>query len=211
MIKKIIQPLVLGALLVLGFAQGAKAENQSITESPPVQTPALAKDAAQEPASENKLGKITKFYRADDGSIVIAHGKVVKTFSLKMMDHFSKTARRGDVTYPVAETEKLSLSEDRLTLGWLVRYDACYSSYPCPWVVAVYYDGKIIQKIQGTRFIWDWHFSNKAEQVAVRMDVAPDSASSSYALYDVKSGRVVEKTSSGKALPHWAQGLKEKE
>lgn len=211
MIRKMIQPLVLGGLLVCAFAQTAMAENQPIAESAPAQAAVLAKDAVNEPAPENKLGKITKFYRADDGSIVIAHGKVVKTFNLKAMDRFSKTARRGDVAYPLADTEKLSLSEDRLTLGWLVRYDACYSSYPCPWVVAVYYDGKIIQKIQGTRFIWDWHFANKAEQVAVRMDVAPDSASSSYALYDVKSGRVVEKTSSGKALPHWAQGLKEKE
>ena len=102
--------------------------------------------------------------------------------------------------------EELQISDNHKTLGWLVEYPNCCTSYPIPMTVVLYRDGRIIHRLQNGRAIFRWTFMKGGEQVAYFSDSVHSNLAPECVLVDVGLGRTLEDWRRDKGpLPAWAK------
>jgi hypothetical protein len=110
------------------------------------------------------------------------------------------TTEKGQVS-----VEPPVIAQDRRTVGWLVNFSNCCTSYPIPMSIVVYRGGSILRRIANGRAIFRWQFMKKGEQIAYLSDTVHGNLDPECRLVNVDSGRTIHKWSRGDgALPSWA-------
>ncbi len=162
-------------------------------------------------AARAEQNLVTGYHKEANGDVVVSYGDTKKTVTLRDVDAFVETIRKADVgetTNSAKDVQDIELAKDKTTLGWLVDYDICNASYPCPYALVVARDAKILRVITGDRFIWKWKFLKNGTEVAYQMGFPHGNPQATYALYDVNKGKILARASfDDKALPAWTQGI----
>jgi hypothetical protein len=84
-----------------------------------------------------------------------------------------------------------AIASDRQTVGWLVNYANCCTSYDIPLTLIVYRSGKVIRRVGDGMMISEWHFLAGGKEVAYHSGtVHGDSADHSTRL-DIATGKVL--------------------
>ena len=102
------------------------------------------------------------------------------------------------------------LSDDRQTAGWLIEQENCCTSYTIPTSLAIYRAGK--KRLLGDGLmIYDWCFVGEGAQVALSTGTVHGMTSRHLALYDVRSGRLLQEWNGDPDAtpPIWAKDLKQ--
>jgi hypothetical protein len=102
--------------------------------------------------------------------------------------------------------EEIQLSDDHKTVGWLVEYPNCCTSYPIPMTVVLYRDGRIIRRLENGRAIFRWAFLKGEKQVAYFSDTVHSNLAPECVLVDVATGKTVESWKRDEGpLPAWTK------
>lgn len=105
--------------------------------------------------------------------------------------------------------EQLKISPDRQSVGWAAQYNGCCQSYPLPLVLVIARAGRVVQRIQPGRPVFDWRFEQGDRFVALFSDTPHGDYYPVCKLYDAQTGKQLaswDGPKSGKA-PRWATPL----
>jgi hypothetical protein len=146
---------------------------------------AFANETESAPVSKSD-GYITHFYRHDNGTIDIWYNSYHSSVTPKEIDP------NASPDSPV-NTENLALAADGKTLGWLVDYKNCCTSYPIPKVLVLYKSGRTFQKFSSDMMIWNWRFYKDGQQLAL-LEGPPHGGGchGDYKLYDIMTGKMLD-------------------
>jgi hypothetical protein len=97
----------------------------------------------------------------------------------------------------------ISVAEDKRTVGWSVLVENCCTSYPIPTAVALYRNGKKTL-IPSDQMIWQWHFLDRGNRVAVLSGPVHGSPAKAV-LYDAHDGKVLTSRNGEGPAPAWAE------
>lgn len=107
--------------------------------------------------------------------------------------------------------EEPVIAKDGHTVGWLVNFPNCCTSYPIPLVLVIYRDGKILNHIVPKVGLppWRWAFLKNGNEVAYYADTVHGNLDPTCELRDVKSGKLLDEWHQGKTkiLPEWAESF----
>ncbi len=104
----------------------------------------------------------------------------------------------------------IQLAPDHKTLGWLAEYLACAQSYPCALQLVVFRDGKILRQFTpGYGIMWFWEFLGGGRQIAIQYGFPHGDANGAFELYDISSGRLLQKYQGTGPVPGWVQTFKD--
>jgi hypothetical protein len=100
------------------------------------------------------------------------------------------------------------VADDNRTVGWLVNFPNCCTSYPIPMTIVLYRDGQILHRVSNGRAIFRWQFWKGSEQIAYFSDTLHGNLGPECTLVDVGTGKTLEKWSRGDGtLPPWAEAF----
>lgn len=89
------------------------------------------------------------------------------------------------------DCDRIAISSDGLSVGWLARYPNGATSYPIPLKLLVYSAGKV-RTYRGKELpVWQWHFTAGGKQIAYQQETVHGGLGVHYELRDVASGRLV--------------------
>jgi hypothetical protein len=126
----------------------------------------------------NRLS-VVKVYTASDGSIHLLYsdGSDVKP-----------RKEKGQVN-----SSSPQVAEDRQTVGWLVEYPNCCTSYPISLTLVIYRSGKVIRRFSDGMLIAKWHFVKGGKNVAFYTDTVHGGFAPHYELRNVQTGTLLDK------------------
>jgi hypothetical protein len=103
------------------------------------------------------------------------------------------------------------ISPDHLTVGWLVEYPTCCTSYPVQLTLVIYRHGRVIRRLSNGMMIYTWRFVNGGKQLAFSSGPTHGEHLPHFELQDVQSGRLLEKFEGHLTAesPHWTDNLSE--
>ena len=85
--------------------------------------------------------------------------------------------------------DKIEISPDGASVGWVALYPNCCTSYPIPLKLVIYSSGKL-RTFTGLGLpVWQWHFAAGGKQVAFYQETVHGGLGIHYELCDVASGR----------------------
>ena len=88
--------------------------------------------------------------------------------------------------------EKIVISEDGHSVGWLADYPNITTSYPIPLALIIYSDG-ILHEFRGNELaIWKWQFYSDSKQVAYKQATVHGNWGIYYELRDITTERMVD-------------------
>ncbi|HTV08402.1 MAG TPA: hypothetical protein VMD97_05095 [Candidatus Aquilonibacter sp.] len=104
---------------------------------------------------------------------------------------------------------QLQISGDRLSVGWVAEYNACCQSYPLPLVLLIARNGRVVQRIQPGRPVFDWRFEQGDRLVALFSDTSHGDYAPVCELYDARTGKQLASWDGPKSseAPRWAEPL----
>lgn len=106
--------------------------------------------------------------------------------------------------------DDIQLASDRRTLGWLAESMACAQSYPCALELVVFRDGRIIRRFTPEHgIIWFWEFLGGGRQVAIQSGFPHGDATGAFNLYDIASGKLLDKYMGAGVAPGWVRDFKD--
>lgn len=112
------------------------------------------------------------------------------------------TTTTGQVIVPEREPErewigkqvgcdKIQISPDGQSVGWVALYPNCCTSYPIPLALVVYSNG-VKRSYSGNGVpIWRWRFMDEGRRVAFQQETVHGGFSINYELRDVRTGELV--------------------
>ena len=108
-----------------------------------------------------------------------------------------------------AGANQLQISTDRLSVGWVAEYDGCCQSYPLPLVLVIARNGRVVQRIQPGRPVFDWRFEQGGRLAAVYTDTPHFTPMPECKLYDTQTGKQLASWDASKSskAPRWAEPL----
>ena len=112
-----------------------------------------------------------------------------------------------------ASVDNPIIAADGRTVGWIVNFDNCCTSYPIPLILAVYRDGRVIQRLTPSDYppmILDWHFVAGGKQIAISTGpLHGDDSSWAFELYAVATGRLIQRWDGNSRGPDpaWVQAF----
>ena len=138
---------------------------------------------------------VGKAYIASDGSIHIIYsdGKDVKP---------PKEKGQVDCSSP-------HVAEDKQTVGWLVEYPNCCTSYPIALTLVIYRSGNVIRRFNDGMLIANWRFVKGGKNVAFYTDTVHGGLAPHYELRNVLTGALLDKWDGDLSAtsPGWAKQL----
>jgi len=89
------------------------------------------------------------------------------------------------------EYDRIAISKDGRSVGWLALYPNCCTSYPIPLKLVVYSRGRA-RTFDGTGLpVWRWHFAAAGRQVAFKQETVHGGFGVHYELRDIATGRLI--------------------
>ena len=155
------------------------------------------------------------FWMLLSGAAAVAQGPAIAKVYVDDADGRVHTVgRSGNDTVIPKEKDQVrcdspQVAEDHQTAGWLIDYENCCTSYPIPLTLVIYRPGRIIQRIKPGWMIFDWRFVEGARKIALSSGTVHGMTYRSLSLYDVRTGRLLERWEGAfeQAPPLWARGL----
>jgi len=87
--------------------------------------------------------------------------------------------------------DKVAISKDGRSVGWLALYENCCTSYPIPLKLTVYSAGRS-RTFEGNRLpIWYWQFTPDGRRVSFEQETVHGGLGVHYELREVATGRLV--------------------
>ena len=88
--------------------------------------------------------------------------------------------------------EKIAISEDGHSVGWLADYPNISTSYPIPLALRIYSNG-ILHEFKGNELpIWRWQFYSDSKQVAYKQETVHSNWGIHYELRDIASEQMID-------------------
>jgi hypothetical protein len=98
---------------------------------------------------------------------------------------------------------------DGRTVGWLVNFPNCCTSYPIPLMVVFFCGGRIIRRVTPYRAVFKFSFVDGGRKAAYFMDTLHGNIDPECVLIDIESGKQLGHWRRGEGqLPSWAQVFK---
>jgi hypothetical protein len=142
-------------------------------------------------ASQGYPQVVSKAYADSDSRVHVINGDGKEVI-------LSKEKGQESVEQPV-------IAGDNRTVGWLVNFPNCCTSYPISMTIVLYRDGRIIQRLGNGMGVFKWYFVKGGEQVAYYSDTVHSNLAPQLTLVDVATGKTLEKWARGDGtLPAWA-------
>jgi len=89
------------------------------------------------------------------------------------------------------DCDRIAISSDGLSVGWLALYPNGATSYPIPLKLRVYSGGKV-RTYRGSELpVWRWHFTAGGQQIAYEQETVHGGLGVHYELREVASGRLI--------------------
>ena len=87
--------------------------------------------------------------------------------------------------------DKVTISEDGRSVGWVALYPNCCTSYPIPLKLMIYSGGDL-REFSGVGLpVWQWHFTAGGKQVAFEQETVHGGLGIHYELREVATGRLI--------------------
>ncbi len=123
--------------------------------------------------------------------------------------HVLGGADRGTIVPKEKEQESVEqplIAGDGRTVGWLVNFPNCCTSYPIPTTIVLYRDGHIIHQLSNGRAIFKFQFVKGGERLAYLSDTVHGNLGPECVLVNVRSGKTLDDWTRGNGpLPAWAE------
>jgi len=112
--------------------------------------------------------------------------------------------------------DKIAISKDGGSIGWLALYENCCTSYPIPLKLILYSRGHARTFVGRSLPIWRWHFTADGRQFAFEQETVHGGIGIHYELRDLASGRLIAEYDppapddgppSTRELPAWVAAL----
>src|SRR5262245_51767811 len=88
--------------------------------------------------------------------------------------------------------DKVAVSGDGRSVGWLALYPNCCTSYPIPLKLVIYSQGRRRTFVGSGLPIWRWRFTADGRQVSFEQETVHGGIGVHYELREVASGRLIE-------------------
>jgi hypothetical protein len=85
------------------------------------------------------------------------------------------------------------IADDRRTVGWMVEYPNCCTSYPVPLVLVVYRDGKPLLRLRDGLMMYDWYFLGGGGEVVFHADTVHFNRAPHAVRVETATGRILER------------------
>jgi hypothetical protein len=93
---------------------------------------------------------------------------------------------RGSRSYSDA-----AVASDKQTVGWLVNYANCCTSYDIPLTVMIFRSGKVIRRVGDGMMIADWYFLAGGKEVVYHSGTVHGDSARHSARVDIATGKVL--------------------
>jgi hypothetical protein len=105
--------------------------------------------------------------------------------------------------------ERPIVAEDKQTVGWLIDYENCCTSYPIRLTLVIFRSGEIIQRVKPGLMIFDWCFLDEGRKIALSSGTVHGMTYRHLNLYNARTGRLLKSWDGGfdDVAPAWARGL----
>lgn len=87
--------------------------------------------------------------------------------------------------------DKAAISPDRRAVGWLALFPNCCTSYPVPFRLVVYVNGRVRTFVGTGLPVWQWRFDSTGKQVAFYQETVHGGIGGHYEMRDIATGRLV--------------------
>ncbi|MGD0590767.1 MAG: hypothetical protein ABSA44_08220 [Bacteroidota bacterium] len=87
--------------------------------------------------------------------------------------------------------DKVVISEDGHSVGWVALYPNSSTSYPIPLKLMIYSSGDLSTLTGIGEPVWRWHFTARGKQVAFEQETTHGSQGIHYELREVATGRLI--------------------
>jgi hypothetical protein len=85
------------------------------------------------------------------------------------------------------------IADDRRTVGWLIEYPNCCTSYPVPLVLVIYRDGTPLLRLRDGLMMYDWYFLDGGREVVFHADTVHFTRAPHAVRVESATGRVLER------------------
>ena len=151
---------------------------------------------------------VTRAFVGQDGLIHILNSDGREFVAAR--DDSPESALRKDPGFNQQSVEVPKIAVDGKTVGWIVNFGNCCTSYPIPLMLVVYQNGRVIRRITPSDLppiILDWHFVAGGKEIAISTSTLHGDSHGAFELYMVKTGRLIQRWDAENSGPDpaWVQ------
>ena len=88
--------------------------------------------------------------------------------------------------------EKIKLSNDRRSVGWLSMYKNCCTSYPIPLSLNIYTNKRVYSFAGIGLPVWQWNFQSNDQYVAFHQETVHGGFGSHFELREIKTNTLID-------------------
>ncbi|HEV2577262.1 MAG TPA: hypothetical protein VGU25_08625 [Acidobacteriaceae bacterium] len=148
--------------------------------------------------------RVERAYVGSDQQVhIVLHGKpeFVAPKEMRLKDQ-----RIADAEDRQVSVEAPAVAPDGRTVGWIVNFPNCCTSYPIPLTLVIFRDGSIVQRFAGMP-IWKFSFEAGGDRVAMYMDTLHGQSAAWCQLRESGSGKLLDewRLSDHRPIPGWAE------
>ena len=85
------------------------------------------------------------------------------------------------------------IAGDRRTVGWLIEYPNCCTSYPVPLVLVIYRDARPLLRLRDGLMMYHWYFLDDGREVVFHADTVHFTRAPHAVRVETATGRVFER------------------
>ena len=85
------------------------------------------------------------------------------------------------------------IADDRRTVGWLIEYPNCCTSYPVPLVLVIYRDGRPLLRLRDGLMMYRWYFLEGGREVVFHADTVHFNRAPHAVRVETATGGVLER------------------
>jgi hypothetical protein len=90
-------------------------------------------------------------------------------------------------------SDSASIADDKETVGWLVKFPNCCTSYPIAMTLVIWRSGRIVRRFGNGMLIANWHFVAGGKQAAFSTNTVHGDFAPHCELRDLRSGHQIAK------------------
>jgi hypothetical protein len=165
--------------------------------------------ATEQASARDRGAQVTSAIVGTDGLVHIRRGS-----GAEFVAPLEKSPVDIETAHDMQVSVEAPVIADGRTVGWLVNFPNCCTSYPIPLVLMIYRDGKIVSRIRPSVLlpIWKWVFIDGGLRVAYYSETVHGGWGRRCELRDIQTGKMLDEwdrdewdRSKGRALPDWCK------